>query len=405
MSLERRETKLSTETRFWSWKWLDLFLLFSRTAWVLFNGLVNVIPLYTDLSSKLWLTVWFTLILFIPLIYVMPGNRKISYYLIAEYLVTGSMFLYLIHEFSKAGPDIISFISFPVLAISFVSQSRPFIWLSPIFTLILLFSGLLIGGFFEYEDTPGRLVDIVMFYAFGFILGRIALMDEKKRELIQSIEIKNKTLEQYSERIEELTLREERSRVSREMHDSIGHILTTIITSLDALPFLIKADPQQKKYIKEISDLARKGLRDVRTTIHQIAPEEENDSIFEACRIVISVFMKHTHTDIRYVTSGKEKTIGIAVKNTIIRCLQESLTNAKRHGQATKIDVILRFQGEDLTLEIGDNGVGTEIKPGFGLKTMKDRLLTVGGTLSIQSNDQNGTKVTCLIPLPKELIG
>ena len=84
----------------------------------------------------------------------------------------------------------------------------------------------------------------------------------------------------------------------------------------------------------------------------------------------------------------------------LYRCLQESLTNAVRHGKASNISVQLHFDDQQLRLQIEDNGIGMkEIQFGFGLSGMKERLEQVQGTLSVQSNVEQGTLIVCNIPL------
>jgi signal transduction histidine kinase len=401
-----------------TWNWLDTVLFLIRTAWILFNGLINVIPLYSDPSKKSLLVVWFLAIYIVPYLFYRPGFVKFHYYLAMEFLLTGSMFLFMVIEFHEAGPDILSMICFPLLTIAFASQTRPFVWIAPLVSLLLVMGGMMIGGFFGDGSVMGRIVDISMFYVFGFALGRVALINNSRKLLIESIEEKNvkleiyskeneeknRTLEQYAKRIEELTIIEERNRVSKDMHDTVGHIFTTVITRLDALPFLIKANKNKTDlYIKEISNLARKGLDDVRNTIHQLSSDEGNNSLQDLGKNLVDDFVKHTGTEVDLEVQGIEQEIGERVKYSLIRVLQESLTNAKRHGHSTKIHIRLQFTDESIILDIQDNGIGSDhLTPGFGLNSMKDRLIMLGGSFHIESKQQEGTRIRCKIPLPKE---
>lgn len=91
----------------------------------------------------------------------------------------------------------------------------------------------------------------------------------KMKLFIQSNQEKRRTQEQSSKTIEELTIVEEKNRALQDLYDNIGHIFTSVITSLDALPFLMKKSPEEvENNINEISNLARKGLDNVRKTIH-----------------------------------------------------------------------------------------------------------------------------------------
>ena len=102
---------------------------------------------------------------------------------------------------------------------------------------------------------------------YGVSLVTIIAIIVKMKSFIRSNQDKKRAQEQYSKRIEELEMMEERKRALQELHDNIGHIFTSVITSLDALPFLMKKSPEEAEHnINEISNLARKGLEKVRKT-------------------------------------------------------------------------------------------------------------------------------------------
>ncbi|OAB40156.1 hypothetical protein PGLA_18085 [Paenibacillus glacialis] len=232
----------------------------------------------------------------------------------------------------------------------------------------------------------------------------MTIVNKANKELIASIEEKNKDLEYYSKKIEELTIKEERNRVSQDLHDTVGHIFTSVITSLDALPFLYRADQKEaEKSIKEISDLTRNGLNDVRKTIHQMSPTSHR-TLVESVTELIADFMKHTATDIQLNVEGEATKVNERAKFAIIRCIQEGLTNAKRHGQATCIKINISFKQEELIVLIDDNGNGcNELNLGFGLRSMKDRISALAGTVNFDSKLNNGMRITCNIPMAKEV--
>ncbi|MGG7619033.1 sensor histidine kinase [Bacillus coreaensis] len=297
------------------------------------------------------------------------------------------------------------FIYLPLIMIAYVCQVRPLIWLGPCISLIIFLIGTWLGNQFT-NNFIDILINTPLYYMIGICLGRVTFVNNKKKELIVSIQEKNKALEQYSKRIEELTIMEERNRVSQDLHDTVGHILTSVITSLDALPFIMKANHEEAETsIKEISNLARKGLSDVRITIHQLSPIEDHLLLSQSFQQVIDEFRKHTSTNVEFLMDGKERNLGERTKYALIRCLQEGLTNAKRHGQATHISVKVTFKAEELALQIKDNGVGVDsLHLGFGLETMKDRITSLSGLLSIESELNEGTVIRCSIPLAKEVL-
>lgn len=384
------------------WNWLDTFLFFVRTFWIYFNA-STVIALNTDDSKKWLFFLWFIAIYLVPYLFYRPGFIKFPFYLISEALLTGSLFLLLMNQFGDT--DIYDFLYLPFITIAYACQRKPLVWLGPIIGMALFFLGAWQGGLFTLENNIlGEFINIGLFYGFGFALGRVTVLNNKMKGLIESIQEKNRTLEQYSQRIEELTINEERNRVSQDLHDTVGHIFTSVITSLDALPYLLKANKEEAKTsILEISDLARKGLDDVRNTIHQLSPMEDQQSLSESFHNILDDFRKHTGTNIDFTIEGVEQETGERIKFTLLRCLQESLTNARKHGQASHVTVRLIFQLESVVFQLQDNGIGSNnLSPGFGLVSMNDRLSALHGTLEIHSKANQGMEIKCTIPLAKK---
>lgn len=378
-----------------NWHWLDYFLFLIRTVWITSNGYSIFIS--TSGIEKWVLLLWASCSYIIPHLFYRPGLIKFQYYLIAEVLLTGSLFIYLLNQYEMLVTY--SFLFVPILTVAYACQVKPLIWLG-----FLLLAGIWVGNLSNVKNIFALFIDTTIFYGIGLVLGRMTIVNNANKELIASIEEKNKNLEYYSKKIEELTIKEERNRVSQDLHDTVGHIFTSVITSLDALPFLYQADKKEaEKNIKEISDLARSGLNDVRKTIHHMSPKNQQ-TLVESVKELIADFMKYTSTDIKLTVEGDENKVNERVKFTIIRCIQEGLTNAKRHGKATFIKVNISFKREELIVIIEDNGNGcSELNLGFGLRSMKDRISAIMGTVNFNSKLNNGMRITCNIPRAKDV--
>lgn len=376
------------------WHLLDYFLFLIRTIWITSNGYSIFVS--TAGWEKWILLLWASCSYIIPHLFYRPGLIKFQYYLIAEVLLTGSLFIYLSSQYEISVTY--SFLFVPILTVAYACQVKPLIWLG-----FFLLAGTWVGNLFTDKDFFAPFVDTTIFYGIGLCLGRMTIVNNANKELIASIEEKNRDLEYYSKKIEEPTIKEERNRVSQDLHDTVGHIFTSVITSLDALPFLYQADKKEaEKSIKEISDLARNGLNDVRKTIHHMSPMNHL-TLVESVKELIADFMKHTSTDIKLNVEGESTKVGERIKFAIIRCIQEGLTNAKRHGKATFIKVNILFKQEELIVLIEDNGNGcNELNLGFGLRSMKDRISAIAGTVNFYSKLNNGMRITCNIPMAKE---
>lgn len=384
------------------WNWLDTFLFFMRTLWIYYNA-SWVISVTNDYPLKWLIFFWFVAIYLVPLLFYRPGYIHLVGFFIIEAVLTGTMFFFLMNQFQMIGAY--DFLYLPLIMIAYVCQLRPFIWIGMVTSVFIFMMGTWLGNQFS-DNFIEIAINTALFYMMGFCLGRVTVINNKNKKLIESIQEKNKALEQYSQRIEELTIMEERNRVAQDLHDTIGHTFTSIIMSLDALPFIIKANQEEAvNSIQEINNLARNGLDDVRKSIHQISPIENHWPLSQYFHQVISEFTKHTGIKVDYEMKGSEKEIGERIKYTFIRCLQEGLTNAVRHGQATQILVTITYDEEVVLLQINDNGIGTDsLKLGFGLQGMKDRISSLNGSIIIKSELTIGTELSCSIPFVKDVI-
>lgn len=382
------------------WHWLDSFIFLMRTIWISYK--VYELSISETGMEKWMLLVWAISAYIVPYLFYRPGFIRFRYYLIAETLLTGSLFIYLSSQYQVV--EMFGFLFVPMITIAYACQVKPLIWIGPIVFIATFFAGAWLGHVLDDWNTLSIFVDIAIFYGFGSSLGRMILVNNANRKLIASIEEKNKDLEYYSKKVEELTIKEERNRVSQDLHDTVGHIFTSVITSLDALPYLYRANQEEaEKSIKEISNLARNGLDDVRKTIHQMSPIN-NQTLIESIQDLIDDFMKHTATNVEMNTQGEAIEVGERIKLAIIRCIQEGLTNAKKHGDASFIKVNITFEHEELIVQIEDNGKGcNELNLGFGLRSMKDRISALAGTVNFYSKLNSGMRITCSIPLAKEV--
>lgn len=239
-----------------------------------------------------------------------------------------------------------------------------------------------------------------------FILYVVLLIQEQMREnkrmlsLNNQLEHANKQLKAYALESERMAETRERNRLAREIHDTLGHVLTGISAGVDACIALIDISPEQTKLqLDRIGEAARQGIKDVRRSVGKLRPDAlERLNLTEALEKMIEDFMLTTHADIRLDIRTKTMKFNTDEEEVIYRVVQESITNSIRHGKADQISVVILREDEILTLIIRDNGKGCEeVHAGFGLKHMRERLELLRGTLSY--NGDNGFTVTARIPI------
>lgn len=204
----------------------------------------------------------------------------------------------------------------------------------------------------------------------------------------------NVKLQEYSETIKRMTEIEERNRLAREIHDTLGHALTGIVVSADAGKILFDAAPEEAKArFDVIGQTARQGLEDVRRSIRALRPDAlESRDLESALEKMIENFRETTGADIRYEQEAGKLLLAQDEEVTVYRIVQEGMTNAIRHGKATQINLIIDRKDRNLRVRIFDNGVGMQgKKTGFGLNYMEERVELLKGSLRY-GNREDGSR-------------
>ena len=236
-------------------------------------------------------------------------------------------------------------------------------------------------------------------YMIVLILDKI---NEKERimSLNAELEEKNNQLLIYAKEMEKVAQTKERNRLAREIHDTLGHALTGIITGIDACVMLMDAAPDAaKEQLKVIGDVARQGIKDVRRSINALRPDALEKIILEqALRQMIDEMSRSTGVDIVFQCDTSINAFNQDEEDIIYRIVQESITNSIRHGKASHIDVCITREFNILKINLSDNGVGCKnVKKGFGLHHMEERLQLLNGNLEYDGSD--GFKIYAQIPI------
>jgi|GEM_PF-739611 len=199
-------------------------------------------------------------------------------------------------------------------------------------------------------------------------------------------------------------LQEERKRMSREIHDTVGYTLTNIIMMMEALNVAGDSDEEEIQFIiKNTKGQALKGLEDTRYALRvlrkkEIPQKHGVNMIYE----LVNAFRLASGIDISVHFGNLRDSIDTDIDRIIFRFIQEGMTNVFRHGMATKIDIKFWISNNNLSVAIEDNGPGAdEIVEGIGLTGMRERLTRVNGVLYL-SNVENGFRVEIIIPLKNE---
>lgn len=247
---------------------------------------------------------------------------------------------------------------------------------------------------------------VFIIYAIVLILAeysekeRVLGLNEKLNAANRELKEANQKLEEYARESVKAAETRERNRLAREIHDTLGHSLTGIITGIDACVMLVDIAPEAtKEQLKAIANVARQGVKDVRRSVKALRPDAlESLDLKHALIQMMEETKRSTSVDIIYEIRTGLKNFDKDEEDIIYRIVQESITNAIRHGKAGRIWVRIDRTFQMLELKIKDNGIGcSNIQKGFGLHHMEERLSMLHGTLSYHGDD--GFSVDAKIPI------
>jgi signal transduction histidine kinase len=250
----------------------------------------------------------------------------------------------------------------------------------------------------------GSILTFGLALVFVVKLVRSLLNENKQRSQLTQA---NETLHHYALQIEALAAVQERNRIAREIHDSLGHVLTALNVQLQTALRLWKTDSSQSEHFlgqaKQLGDMA---MREVRRSVASLRQESKMEKPLDiAVESLVNDF--HHNTGIELQTQIKlQSCLPPHVVKTIYRIMQESLTNICKHAQATSVSIDLYEDSNRIDLLIEDNGNGfytDSTQTGFGLLGMQERVKDLKGKFQIESSPSKGCRVKVSLPLLERL--
>ncbi|MGF1482558.1 MAG: PAS domain S-box protein [Cyanophyceae cyanobacterium] len=247
----------------------------------------------------------------------------------------------------------------------------------------------------EYFRKDGSLVPVLMGYAVydqeqEYTIGFVLDLSDRKR-------------------VEALLILEERSRLARDIHDSLAQAFTSILVHLEiAERKLVNDLSTAQTCLQTSAEVAQAGLVDARRAIKALRPYHlDQTTLYNAlCQIAHQLFA-HSSIQVRSSQSGPSYELPPKVENALLRIGQEALSNAFKHSQATVIYLNLSYQPSQCVLRIQDNGIGfatdaTETANGvsaqhFGLIGMAERSRHIDAELTVESILNQGTAITVAV--------
>ena len=195
----------------------------------------------------------------------------------------------------------------------------------------------------------------------------------------------------------------ERKRVAQELHDEVGQALTAVMLQIGRLAKKAPSDIGEE--LNEALETTRASLEDVRRIAKQLRPEALDDlGLVPALNALVGTFAERTGLRIRSRLPASVPPIGDEAELVVYRVAQESLTNAARHAETTRVDLTLERNGRSLILRVRDYGAGIDgTRPGSGIRGMRERALLIGADLSIANVSGGGTEVWLSLPMTERV--
>lgn len=234
---------------------------------------------------------------------------------------------------------------------------------------------------------------------FIFLLVNALLSERQSRE---QMAIANQQLRQYALRVETLAMEQERNRIARDIHDSLGHSLTALNLQLEGALKLWQINPSQAQtFLREAKQMGSMALQEVRQSVSAMRADPlQGEGLEAAIAPLVQDFQRSTGTSPVchfHLLDLLSRELNI----TVYRIVQEALTNISKHAHATQVNINIQTLDSGLHLMIQDNGQGFEWQQnqtGFGLQGVRERVLALGGELAIASAVGQGCQITVDFP-------
>lgn len=212
-------------------------------------------------------------------------------------------------------------------------------------------------------------------------------------------------LRKYALKIEDQATLQERNRIAREIHDSLGHSLTTQSIQLENALVYLESNPDKAKFfLLEAKKIVANSLKEVRTSVKTLRSDPLKGQTLEAAITnLITEFQAHTSIETKH-SLQINPALPSDLNQVIYRIVQEALTNISKHSGANEVIIDIHTAADSVCLRIDDNGVGfnpNQNTTGFGLQGMRERCTAFDGHLYINSKPGGGCNIIAFFPLSR----
>lgn len=274
----------------------------------------------------------------------------------------------------------------------FTASAMGFAPSKKVFRILLCLLVVMLGVFVFInmnQLTPTSLVNIVPMFIL-MLLTPFGMRNFNQKKMLRN------QLNEANEQIKDLVKREERQRIARDLHDTLGHTLSLITLKSQLVEKLIVKNPErasaEAKEITQTSRTALKQLRELISDMRMITVEEELEQI--------KAILQAANVELEIKQETSASSLSPIEQNILGMCLREAVTNVVKHSKATRCIVSVRELQGELILTVEDNGIGLadQNHDGNGIRGMKERIALIDGFVELGTINP-GTLLTVKVPV------
>ncbi len=269
-----------------------------------------------------------------------------------------------------------------------------------------------LGGIEEVSQHDGSLMFFVTFslglvfiFAIAYLLQQERNSRWQTEKLLTDLKFSHRQLQRYAEQVAELAATEERNRLAREIHDSLGHYMTVINVQLEkAIVFRDRNPAEADRAVKDAKYMAGEALKDVRRSVGTLRNPEPFSLKKSVTRLVNNIATDRLAVDLDI--QGDEAGFSKQSLMTLFRAVQEGLTNVQKHAEANQVTVRIQLKKHQADLLISDNGQGFDTAiisapnntDHYGLQGVRERVELIHGSLKLETHPNSGTSLLITVP-------
>ncbi len=250
--------------------------------------------------------------------------------------------------------------------------------------------------------VPVALMVVAGSAVFGTWARRVSAQNDERAALISQLDRSRGEVARLSH---EAGMMAERQRLAGDIHDTVAQGLSSIIMLIQAAEAELSRDvAQARRHLGLALDTARDNLSEARALVGALTPAELVDSsLTDALTRLIDRFTRETGIRAECRTEGEPAALAVATEVVLLRSVQESLTNVRKHAGADSVTVSVRYAEKSVIVTIADDGNGfmpDRASGGYGLSAMQSRVAQIFGELSVESAPGRGTVIKVEVPIP-----